>query len=385
MRRLPQLALCVFLASWVGMPVYAQQTRYVDDATCPAVGSGSQADPYCKIQDAICELRNVPGGGTVLVRPGTYHEAVRMFKDVSVVSTDGAAATTIDATGKPCLTSSCTVSTVTPCAVVYFPSASATEVDRLEGFTLTGGAGIRQTCAGTCDNQLGGGIFVINASPTITRNTITGNVLYPASSATIFGGAGIYVGGRSARPVITGNTIEGNVADPGPGTASQGRYALGGGIYVGYPFASAWIDGNTIRSNRAGGAVPYQVGTGGGIALNSTPATVPVVTRNHIKGNTASDVGGGLFLAYTWDGGPGRSRVDSNLIEANAASEGGGIGIDVHDGTIVNNTIVLNTAERGAGIWVTSVAAKLWNNLVTGNVATVAGGGLFVHPAGGGA
>jgi hypothetical protein len=84
--------------------------------------------------------------------------AITQPADVSIF------ASVIDATGKPCLTSTCTVSTTTPCAVVYFPSASggggATPADRLEGFTLTGGAGIHQTCSGTCDLQAGGGVFV---------------------------------------------------------------------------------------------------------------------------------------------------------------------------------------------------------------------------------
>src|SRR5262245_22971311 len=125
----------------------AQQTVYVS-AGNPCPGSGTSADPYCRIQDAICTIRGT--GGTVLVRPGTYNEAIRMFFGVSVVSTDGPLATTINPTSpalKPCITSTCTVSTTTPCAAVYFPSSSggggSTNADRLEGFTITGGRGIR--------------------------------------------------------------------------------------------------------------------------------------------------------------------------------------------------------------------------------------------------
>jgi len=56
--------------------------------------------------------------------------------------------------------------------------------------------------------------------------------------------------------------------------------------------------------------------------------------------------------------------------------------VDLHDATIVNNTIVHNTAEEGGGLWVASTqgSARLWNNLVTGNVAATAGGGIFVDP-----
>jgi hypothetical protein len=34
-------------------PAQAQIHIYVDDDTCPSVGSGTQGDPYCRIQDAI--------------------------------------------------------------------------------------------------------------------------------------------------------------------------------------------------------------------------------------------------------------------------------------------------------------------------------------------
>jgi hypothetical protein len=378
----------LLLALMLGFPVHAQQTLYVDDDTCPSVGNGSDANPFCKIQDAICELRSLAGGGTVLVRPGTYHEAIRMFRDVSVVSTEGAAVTTIDATGKPCLTSSCTVSTLTPCAVVYFGPAStggASEGDRLQGFTLRDGAGVRTTCGGVCDNVVGGGIFVINASPTITRNTITGNVLN-SSTAQVFAGAGIYVGGSTGRPVITANTIEGNVAEPGPGTSSDPSFAWGGGIYVG-GHASAWIEGNTIRNNRAGSAAAFVYGDGGGVAISSTPFSpvpIAVVTRNQIQGNTASHAGGGIYFGYNWRAeGPGRSRASDNLIEANSGLEGGGIAVYFHGAEIVNNTIVNNTAGEGGGVrlgWLGWYPTSLRNNLVTGNVASAEGGGLFLEP-----
>ena len=105
-----RLRVAVFLCLvWIaGNLAFGQQTVYVDDNTCPGVGTGTQANPYCKIQDAICSIR-ATGGGTVLVNPGTYNEAIRMFAGVSVVSTDGPSVTTIDATGKTGVeSSSCT-------------------------------------------------------------------------------------------------------------------------------------------------------------------------------------------------------------------------------------------------------------------------------------
>ncbi|MBZ5638205.1 MAG: hypothetical protein LAO51_05520, partial [Acidobacteriia bacterium] len=88
------LGLASFSTAW------AQQTLYVSAANCPGPGNGTSGNPYCKIQDAICYLKNnVPAGGTVLVLPGTYAEAIRIFQGISVVSTDGPSVTTINATG----------------------------------------------------------------------------------------------------------------------------------------------------------------------------------------------------------------------------------------------------------------------------------------------
>ena len=143
--RAPGRYFAVALLVWLALGrADAQQTVYVDDATCPAPGTGTSGDPFCKIQDAICSIRTAPGGGTVLVRPGTYPEAVRMFKNVSLVSTEGAAVTTIDATGSVCIDLNCLPTATSPCSVVYFTDlggGGATPNDRLEGFTLRGGGG----------------------------------------------------------------------------------------------------------------------------------------------------------------------------------------------------------------------------------------------------
>src|SRR4029079_15103289 len=182
----------------------------------------------------------------------------------------------------------------------------ATNADRLEGFTVRNGKGIHQTCSGSCDAQAGGGVFILNSSPTITRNTITGNVLDPANVATdvVFRGAGIYVGssqGTPSRAVITLNTIEGNVADSAAGTNSRPNFSTGGGIYVDENSAPR-IEGNLVRNNRAGfTSKAFQYAGGGGIAVYSN-ANVPlphaVVTRNQISGNTSADFGGGVTSGF---------------------------------------------------------------------------------------
>src|SRR5688572_15882850 len=121
---------------WVGA---VGTTRYVDDNTCPQTGTGTLANPYCRIQDAICPA---VAGDTVSVAPGTYPEAVRMRPGVSLISQGGAAVTTINAAGKPCTDNNfCTKRVGNQCSVVTFASGHTTSTV-LDGFTLTGGAGL---------------------------------------------------------------------------------------------------------------------------------------------------------------------------------------------------------------------------------------------------
>jgi hypothetical protein len=391
------VAALVFASSWVA----AQSTVYVDDiptppATCP--GSGTIDSPYCKIQDAICAIRST-GGGTVLVKPGEYNEAVRMFFGVSVVSTDGPQVTTINPASpamKPCIMSNCTASTTTPCAAVYFPSASggggSTNADRLEGFTISGGRGIRQLCGDTCNAQAGGGLFILNSSPTITRNTISGNELDPNNTATniVFRGAGIYVGssmGTPSRPVISLNTIEGNIADSAPGTNARPNFTCGAGIYVDENSAPR-IEANLVRNNRSGlASKDFQYAGGGGIAVYTNAGVAlprTVVTRNHIVGNQAADGGGGVSAGFLYTY-PSTARIENNLIEQNWSDEGGGMSTQESAAEIINNTITDNTAAGGAGISFGQAPhalnlAKLSNNLITFNFASIGGGGAYLHP-----
>ena len=46
-------AVTFFTAIILSASADAQTTRYVDDANCPGPGSGTEADPFCKIQDGI--------------------------------------------------------------------------------------------------------------------------------------------------------------------------------------------------------------------------------------------------------------------------------------------------------------------------------------------
>jgi len=85
--------LAIFLTSLA----IAQTSWYVDDNTCPSVGSGTEIDPYCNMQDAINISIN---GDTVLVNSGNYIENINFQgKAITVISVSGPEATTISGGG----------------------------------------------------------------------------------------------------------------------------------------------------------------------------------------------------------------------------------------------------------------------------------------------
>jgi len=349
-------------------------TLYVDDNTCPATGSGTQASPYCHIQDAICVASS---GDAVSVAPGTYPEAIRMKPGVSVTSQGGAAVTTINSSGKPCTDSSfCAKRTGTKCSVVTF-SVGHTPATVLDGFTLTGGGGQDPNAPVV---TAGGGIFVFS-SPTIRNNIIQNNVL--TGTRRQFVGGGIYV--SVGAPVITNNTIAGNRAVPAAGVSGATTFGYGGGIYSSF-FSTPQITGNTIQGNRAGDPnLAFSLGAGGGVAVfapdANTPGTV-VIDRNLIADNVTDTEGGGVSLGSLANT-IRESVVTNNVIVGNLAYRGGGLYTYLNKNSVVNNTIVANNAELGGGVFSgdsdVTLPTIISNNVITGNNLMLAGsgGGLY--------
>ena len=114
-------------------------------------------EEYATIQSAIDSSFD---GDTVLVGPGVYSEGLNFGgREIEVRSTDGASVTIVQPTSGRCLTA------------VGQKGAGAV----LEGFTLTGGSGSN-----------GGGVYLVESSPTLIGCVITGN------TAT-YNGGGVYV------------------------------------------------------------------------------------------------------------------------------------------------------------------------------------------------
>jgi hypothetical protein len=391
-RVLFHLSMLVF-ALIAFVPARAQTTVWVDD--CGGVGTGTQGNPFCKIQTAICNIK--VNGGTINVFPGTYHEALRVPANVKIISTDGPAVTLLDATGRPCPTSDyCTLGLVPSCSAVYFPSAAGS-TSRIEGIRISnvgGGIDIDLEFA-----KIGAGIVVFGSSPTITRNEIVGNSI-ASSNYNLFYGGGIYINGEypqtPPRPVITKNLIQGNVVDPADGVYLGESVGFGAGIYIGIN-ASVLLTGNTIKANSVGAVgKTFQRTSGGGIESSTrVTAAETKISGNLFSGNSASDSGGGLSLTEFNNGidpiEPARGTIDNNIFEGNIADDAGAIDLNEAVAKFYNNTIHNNTARNNGGAVyfgtpvTASNVAEFVNNLITSNQSLGIDGGLggafYVEPS----
>lgn len=267
----------------------------------------------------------------------------------------------------------------------------------VEGLHITGGASFFDFDQ---DLYLGGGIYVVSATPTISGNWVFSNTLGIGgglflwhSKATVRGnrvysntsglGGGLMLSDSDA--TLSGNWVFGNISSLRGGGVALVRSAAvvignsiisnsasdrGGGIYV--LGSAAMINNNTVVSNSAN---PGSMGVGGGVYLGSSLATV---SGNLIAYNSAYQ-GGGVSAGVS-------TTLSGNLIRFNTATYRGG-GMSLGGGfsgdrlappVLVGNTIVSNTAPSGAGLFLNLSDATLINNVVADNHATANGSGLYV-------
>lgn len=293
---------------------------------------------YPAVQQGIDMAIN---GDTILVDPGTYMENINFKgKAITVMSSGGAGVTVIDG-GKP----------VNPDfgSVVTFNSGEDFG-SILDGFTLTNGTGTFLEFNPSYWHYYGGGIYCNNTSPTITNNTIIGNV----SAIT---GGGICCE-KWACPLIKNNTISNNIVS-----------SIGGGISC-LSGSSPTIVNNTINENTA-------FYFGGGIYCHNNSS--PSIKCNTIADNDASFDGGGLYFWFQCS-----PIIQNNIIHNNVAFKtGGGIhGQEFSNLSITGNIITNNSAQTmdGGGIsFFISCKSDITNNIIVGNSAYYGGGISCTH------
>jgi hypothetical protein len=289
------------------------------------------------IQGAINAANN---GDTVLVAPGTYYENINFIgKAVTVTSSGGPSVTIIDGGQNG--------------SVVTFDSGE-TMGSGLNGVAIRNGY---TSYNGSYDSGRGGGIQIINSSPTVTGNVISNN--------SALCGMGIYIDGGS--PVIKNNTISNNT-QPGNdgGCGGGGIEATGSSTSPSSPL----IEGNVITNNNLN---PGGGGYGGGILVYDF--SQPTIRNNVITGNTAYN-GGAIAISSLLG-----TVVVQNLITNNTSLyTGAGLYITGFNVNVANNTIVGNLNSSGIFVWSNSPQTiTVSNNIVV--PATVQSYAITCSPA----
>jgi parallel beta-helix repeat protein/predicted outer membrane repeat protein len=246
--------------------------------------------------------------------------------------------------------------------------------------------------------DMGGGIYALSASVTISNNWVLDN-------ATLFcGGLMIIVGSIT----VEGNTISGNQCGSGragglcvagcSGTIqgntlsdNVSQYAGGGMlVYV----SDVTLEGNSFISNSAGdkgGAfevaggtvtllgntfISNTAGSQGGVMHTGIDygAGVITLTGNTFLSNTAGSQGGALYV----EGLTNTVTLEGNTFSGNTALSGGAVYLNQIPAALNGNTILSNRATYGSGLYLYLSSATLDGNTIANNTAQSNGGGLFL-------
>lgn len=232
---------------------------------------------------------------------------------------------------------------------------------RITGGDATGLGG------GLSGKNAGGGVYIIHASATLSRNLIFNNAAHSGSglflwysdatlddNTIIFNTAQLYGGGLTLRD--SGATLDGNLISANTANSD------GGGLFL--HASDALLSGNTIANNVA-------ASYGGGLYLGESDATL---SGNTIVSNTA-DHSGGLYLYAS------ATRLDGNEVTSNtAAYYGGGVYLYSSEATLDGNTFAANRARYGGGLYLYFHSdATLTNTVVADNQASDLGSGLYIR------
>ncbi|MCP4360457.1 MAG: T9SS type A sorting domain-containing protein, partial [Chloroflexi bacterium] len=255
-------------------------------------------------------------------------------------------------------------------SVVYFVSNEDTN-SVLTGFTITGGSGTSLIfLPGWDPKKAGGGIFVLWSGAKIQNNKIINNNVTAIGDTAVDGPAITAGGGSADYVIIRDNQISENSA------TQVEHYALGGAVtWAGV--GTCLFERNRVTANVCTADMAF----GGGLSILGRVGLqwTYIVRNNIIKDNilNALDYGGGGGI-HIVDCSP---EVTNNIISGNVSShEGGGVWVEdwpnqtgVPKPVFINNTITNNSATHpGGGIYVSGspqVNVKMMNNILWGNSA----------------
>lgn len=312
------------------------------------------------IQSGIDRAKN---GDMVLVASGTYKGEGNVNidlrgKEITVKSESGPDSTTIN-----CLR--------TPETRGFIFQNQETNSTLLEGFTILNGI-----------HDLGGGIYINDASPTI-KNCVISHNKATARRFHAEGGGGIYMFNSEAIIVdclILHNTAESN---RGAGIFIEGDLIKNGTV-LRETKAEPSIRNSEIIGNSGSGIFTFESvnpniqncnisqNTGRGIEYNSFARTNIPITDCTITQNTS----GGVKVSEH-----SVLKITNSIIKHNTASEGAGIYCSPTSVLYASDCIIVeNIAQKnGGGIAVASTFgnAEISNCTITRNTANERGGGVY--------
>lgn len=247
---------------------------------------------YPTIQSAIDAAQSTD---TILVSEGTYYENIR-YKRKGVVLTSNYYITKDWQTVRNTIIDGSRPQNIDTASTVQFLNFEDT-TNVLDGFTITGGTGIRWV--GSFVGREGGGI-ILSSSTAIIKNNIVIDNSTQSDGAITGGGGGI--SSMYGNPTIMNNVIVSNRAGYAGGIVLNWSKGIirnnliyhnecignwgGGGVMIWQaPKRGGIVENNTIINNSG-------IPNGGGITVSITDAsTYPIIRNNIIWGNTQTTGG----------------------------------------------------------------------------------------------
>lgn len=224
----------------------------------------------------------------------------------------------------------------------------------IDGFTITGGnangSGEITLNENLVEQYIGGGIFTVYGTNTLSNNTVYNN-------------SGDYAGGiaiNSGTNTLTYNTLYNNISPSYEG----GGIAISGGNNT--------LSNNTLYNNSATGNKAAGFGNGGAITIYEGTNTL---TNNTLHHNSATNWGGGISTNY------GTNTMNNNTLYNNSTGTvGGGIATYESNNTLSNNTLHDNSAGTdGGGIYTELGTNMFTGNTLNNNSAGTNGGGVYTN------
>ncbi|MFQ5592822.1 MAG: right-handed parallel beta-helix repeat-containing protein [Anaerolineae bacterium] len=318
---------------------------YVDDDTCPDPGSGTQEDPYCKIQDGI---NAVASGGNVSVAAGLYTDTITITKIITVtgVATD----TILHSDSATCFDTN----TEAGATVIDVQSGSVT----LENLYISGE--IAAVCGGSEAPRAAYGINVRSQVDFELRNTTVVSAVYglymeSASDVQIrnntFVDAGIAGIGAGMYFTNTERTVEDNVIRDSPtavgvmvANGGQGGFRRNSLIRVGTGLvvdsSALTVQDNTFDGDGVDNDVGIRLLSAGSFVFST------VLSENVVEGFTrgVDVIAGNQFFLDNKIRGPGKDTPDSIGIRFSTELDAGGVS-DIILASLAGNLI--KGFERG--------------------------------------